>query len=118
MEPKSEAPIGFVEPASPDGLAVVATSTIPNETVEEMVAEAFPDAPIMVRVAQAESHFDPTAKNPHSSATGVFQILSGTWRLTGCAGSPTNPEDNIECARKLYDVATTTPWLASKKVWQ
>lgn len=31
-------------------------------------------------VARRESRFHPGAHNPHSSACGVYQIVSGTWR--------------------------------------
>lgn len=82
-----------------------------------MVRAAFPDAPIMIEVARAESQFIPTAKNPNSSATGVFQILLSTWNGYKCTGNRTNAADNIACARKLYDASGTTPWNASKYMW-
>jgi hypothetical protein len=31
-------------------------------------------------IAYRESHYQPGAKNPRSSAAGVFQVVSGTWR--------------------------------------
>lgn len=31
---------------------------------------------------ECESRFDPDAKNPNSSATGILQYLSGTWEET------------------------------------
>ncbi len=31
-------------------------------------------------IAHRESHYEPWAKNPSSSASGVFQVVSGTWR--------------------------------------
>lgn len=86
-------------------------------SIEQMVRDAFPDAPIMVQVARAESQFVATAKNPNSTATGVFQILTGTWRDAKCQGDIKNATDNIACARILYDESGTTPWLASKSMW-
>ncbi len=90
---------------------------MPAPTVEDLVTDAFPDAPVMVRIARAESSFIPTAKNPHSTATGVFQILKSTWIATGCTGTSTVAADNIACARKLYDSAGTAPWNSSKENW-
>ncbi len=86
-------------------------------TVKELVEEAFPDAPVMVHVARAESQFNPSAKNPHSTATGVFQILVGTWHGYGCTGERTNAKDNISCARVIYEESGLTPWNASIHAW-
>ncbi len=90
------------------------------KTVEQLVIDAFPDAPVMFRIARAESQFNPEAKNPESTATGVFQILIGTWKdkRYGCTGERTNAIDNIACARKIYDISGTVPWNSSKENWQ
>lgn len=32
-----------------------------------------------------ESHWQPTAKNPHSTAYGIAQLLDSTWSVTGVA---------------------------------
>lgn len=45
---------------------------------------------------------DPQAKNPNSSARGMFQFLIGTWEDYNCEGSRTNIEDASKCAFKLY----------------
>lgn len=87
---------------------------VSNET---LVRAYFADAPIMVEVARAESRFYEKAKNPHSTAKGIFQILDGTWRAYGCTGNVLNAVDNIICARKIYDLDGTSPWLASAHVW-
>lgn len=86
-------------------------------TIEEKILYAFPDAPIMLKVAIAESRLVPTAKNPESSATGLFQVLQGTWIGAGCKGDPKNADDNIACARKLYDDSGLVPWEASREHW-
>jgi hypothetical protein len=51
-----------------------------RETVEEEIRriakeENFKDIEKLVRIAKCESGLKPTAKNPNSTATGVFQIL-------------------------------------------
>lgn len=88
-----------------------------HPSTPELVILAFPDAPIMHRVAWAESKFDPKAKNPSSTASGVFQILSGTWAHYKCVGDVFEASDNIACARRIYDREGTRPWNASKHVW-
>lgn len=76
----------------------------------------------MVKVAAVESTgvigvFNPKAKNPDSSAKGLFQILDGTWKYYGCTGDPYDAEDNIACAVKIYAKQGTTPWDSSKGMW-
>lgn len=87
------------------------------EYVRLMVIAAFPDAPIMVHIADSESDFKPDADNPNSTAYGVFQILIGTWNDYDCTGDRGNPADNIACARKIYDARGTKDWNASKHEW-
>lgn len=84
---------------------------------EYKVALAFPDVPVMVEIARAESSFDEYATNPGSSAKGLFQILDGTWKSAKCTGSVFNPNDNIACAAKIYDASGTQPWISSKSAW-
>jgi hypothetical protein len=47
-------------------------------SVEETIRQTainFPEVDTLVKIAECESSFNPKSKNPHSSATGVFQIL-------------------------------------------
>jgi len=82
-----------------------------------LVAIEFANEPVMIRIADAESDFNPLAKNPHSSAKGIFQIIDGTWKHYKCEGDVLNAVDNIQCARKIYDKENTHPWKASEHVW-
>jgi len=106
----------------------VATSTHPKApfcgvrsgewpTEKAMVEAEFGVGHAMVAIARSESRFDPGAWNCASSATGIFQIIIGTWHGFSCTGSRVNPEDNINCARKIYDANGTRDWNASKHVW-
>jgi hypothetical protein len=57
-----------------------------------------------LRVAACESGFNPGAKNPRSSASGMFQFLSSTWERTTGESYPGNvfdAESNIAAAAKL-----------------
>ena len=86
-------------------------------TNQELIQEAFPDAPVMLRIAEAESSLASRAKNPASTASGLFQILKSTWDSNGCLGEPFVASDNIACAKILYSRYGTTPWNASKSKW-
>lgn len=41
------------------------------------------DTNVALKIARCESNLNPYAKNPNSSATGLFQFTSGTWNLIG-----------------------------------
>lgn len=56
---------------------------------------------IMINIAKKESTMNPLAKNPKSSAKGLFQILDGTWKHYQCTGDVLNYQDNITCAYKI-----------------
>lgn len=88
-------------------------------SVRAYIANEFKDAPIMVRIAQAESQFDCSQKNPDSTAKGCFQILDGTWKDYKCEGGDHyEMKANVACARIIYDASGTQPWDASKANWQ
>lgn len=53
---------------------------------------------------------DPYAKNPKSSARGLFQIIAGTWYSNDCIGDKYNFQDNITCAYKILDGQGLTAW--------
>jgi hypothetical protein len=87
--------------------------------VKRQICDVFKsDCDRALAVAKAESGFNPQAKNKHSTATGIFQIIRGTWKLYKCEGERTNAMDNIKCAKKIYDrnhgkFNTTGGWSAS-----
>lgn len=87
-------------------------------TPRQMIVLEFGKSSVMKDIAKAESRFDPLAKNPDSSAKGLYQILDGTWKDYGCLGNVLDARDNIACARIIYDKSNTQPWLASKDNWQ
>lgn len=71
----------------------------------------------MIRIARAESGLRPRAKNPTSTASGVYQIIASTWYHYDCVGDKWDFEDNIRCAYRLYQRSGFQPWNASKAVW-
>lgn len=64
----------------------------------------------MIRIAQKESNMNPLAKNRTSSASGLFQIIAGTWYSNNCVGDKWNYKDNIICAWKIQSGAGYRAW--------
>ena len=67
------------------------------------------DPLLALNVACAEScardkegnvYFNPQAKNPNSSASGIFQFIKGTWNEM-CEGDVFNEDDNADCGVKV-----------------
>ena len=56
----------------------------------------------MRRIGECESHLDPLARNQHSNASGLFQMLSSTWARVGIRGfSVFDPYANAFAAARL-----------------
>ena len=58
-----------------------------------------------IRIARAESGFslNTYAKNPKSSAKGIYQFIDGTWAQY-CTGDVYNFVDNVNCFYKVLEV--------------
>ena len=66
------------------------------------------EARYLVELVDRESDFRPTAKNPQSTAYGLFQFLDGTWEAYG--GTKTSdPEKQIELGIKYISQRYGTP---------
>lgn len=73
-------------------------------------------------VEQCESGGDPTTHNPSSSAAGLFQILSSTWRaFGGNRYAPTadqaSPTEQRAVAERIYATEGLAPWAPSQACW-
>lgn len=111
------APAGILEKSDTSGRAKPSHAIPDTSGIRALIEAAFPDAPVMLAIAEAESHMRPEAANPVSSARGLFQILIGTWNAYGCSGDRLDASDNIACARRIYDAEGTRPWNASAHAW-
>ena len=73
---------------------------------------------LVERIIIAESGGNPDARNKTSSATGLTQILIGTWNFFECYGDRTEPTDNIRCAVKILKESGEHHWDASAHAWK
>ena len=79
---------------------------------------------LALSIAQCESSFVVKAKNPNSTAKGIFQFLNSTWKRTlermdlPTNTSVFNPEVHIEAAMWLLEHDGTRHWLESKPCWK
>lgn len=79
------------------------------------------DANLALNIACAESQFIETARNPNSTATGVYQWLVGSWayytqRFYGTTEGKMrdNADDNIELSMLVLSTVGSADWEASK----
>ncbi len=74
----------------------------------------FDDAALLVRIAKCESTLNPKAKNAHSSATGLFQILD-------MHGLTTEERENVETSTtwtiEKINAGGLSAWNASRECW-
>lgn len=68
------------------------------------------------RVCRCESSNNPSARNPDSTATGLFQILRGTWFDYG-SGNIYNPYDNSSTGYRIFKGQGWGAWTPSRKCW-
>ena len=95
-----------------------------SEKIIEYAKEYGADESLALNVACAEScarnkegiiFFNPKAKNPNSTASGIFQFIKGTWESM-CEGDVFNENDNIRCGVKLLAAKSgIRHWEVSKK---
>jgi len=67
------------------------------------------------RTKEGDIFFNPRAKNPNSTASGIFQFINGTWNSM-CEGDVFNEDDNIKCGVKVLSSSNgLLHWEASRK---
>jgi hypothetical protein len=76
----------------------------PNQSIRDMVkrqetASGLP-AGFLTRTAEIESGFNPNAKNPNSSASGLFQFINSTAKQYGLS-NPLDPEASTRAVTQL-----------------
>ena len=102
----------------PEVPAIIETVEAKEETIPEKIKRITGNDPLLLAIAEAESNFNPEATNSKSTAKGLFQILKGTAKKYCPEANLFNPEENIECAKKIYEDKKWQPWMSSFPKWK
>lgn len=85
---------------------IILTST---PSISEVKAEIIRQAQVYnvsveraISIADCESDFNPLAKNKNSSATGIYQFTSPTWKWIKAEGERTDYKANIKEFMRWY----------------
>jgi len=80
--------------------------------------------PLALAIAHCESGLNPRAKNPNSTASGVFQFIRSTWKyvtqdylLWHGIQSVFDPKLNIIAGVTLLKEEGVKPWESSRHCW-
>ena len=73
-------------------------------------------------IAQAESGGNPTATNPRSTASGLYQITNGTWaEYGGSLYAPTagqaSPAQQYAVGQAIFDARGAQPWATAQTAY-
>jgi hypothetical protein len=114
-----------VVPVRPRPTGVDSGRDYSKEEVQQLIkdysAQYGISADLPLRVANCESGFNQFSKNRSSTASGVFQYISSTWRNTeaGKAGTLVFDADaNIHMAIKSIASGGISNWSASRACWK
>lgn len=107
-------------------LMAIATTTHSRPHAETEVRRQFASHPVLIAIARCESgmrHFDDKGrvlKNPHSSATGVMQLMYSVHHRPALRQGLDirTLKGNLAYALRLYKQEGTRPWNASRHCWR
>ena len=106
---------------APTTLAVVQNESYTPKMIDGLIrhysSELGADLTLALNIAWCESHMDYDAKNPTSSAKGIYQFVDSTFNKY-CEGDPLNPKDNIKCGVKLQAQKLYGHWSESVNCWK
>ena len=79
------------------------------------------DPELFLRIAKCESALNPTAKNPLSTASGLFQFLNSTYsfyaKRYGISLEKNDPRNQAELAARMIADGKISAWNESKSCW-
>lgn len=110
----------------PQKPSIVVTKNLPKaKTIKEQVEAYFADIPMLVRVAECESHFRQYDENGEvfrgmvPQDVGVMQINERYWgeNAEKLGIDLYTTQGNMQYARYLYEKQGLRPWKASSACW-
>lgn len=109
---------------------VTRETPLDGRTTEQIIEDTakqhgFKDVELLKKIAMCESSMNPQAKNTESTATGVYQYLSGTWeeacKKTGHTDWTLEDRTDVEKATRVaiwhISRGELSRWNASKSCW-
>ena len=106
----------IVHAAEKDISEVESVLESPKEVIHSLSEEYKVNYQVALAIATSESTLDPLAKNPKSSAKGLYQFTDATWKEQ-CQGDVLNVKDNAKCAMSLMQKGQYWRWSASATKW-
>ena len=104
---------------------VVESRAISSEIERIIISKAIAESispELLLRIAKCESSLNPNAKNPNSTASGLFQFLTSTFIHYAQAYElpleKNNPEIQAELAAKMIKDGGIIHWYASRNCWE
>ena len=85
-------------------------------SIDQMLVNAFgKKAPLMRKIMMCESGGNPNARNAHSTAVGLFQVMASVHGQS--IEALKDPAYNIWYAQKLFLEQGVNPWTSSRSCW-
>ena len=101
----------IIEPTTVEPLVVEIVEINENPTVDKVREEIIRQAKLAnfseetaLKIATCESNFKWDAKNPKSSAKGVYQFIDSTWEWIEAEGHQFDYKENIKQFLKYYPI--------------
>lgn len=126
---EAEAPIVIIEPPPPsleEQIKAGDTSTTTIKAfIEEEAIRMGVDPKLATEIARAESGFQANAKNPKSSASGIFQYIDSTAKkycvekfgFMASLEEKNDPVKQTKCAVKMLSDGEEEHWEESRFLW-
>lgn len=110
-------------------LALVSSLNSPDQLKDYITYRAIDygvNPTLALSIIEAESNFNPNAKNKSSTASGLAQFIDGTaqgfcineYKLATSLAEKNNPYLQIECLVRMLSNDGLKHWNASKVIWE
>lgn len=96
-----------------------------EEKIEQTAIKFSYSSARAIAIAKAESGLKPEARNSHSTASGLYQFIDGTFKAycinkfqyAESLKQKNDPDIQIQCAVRMLSEGGESHWNASKPVW-